>query len=487
MPDSDRPADGEAATDRSELRTIVDASGLPRHEALRLLAAVRGSGGGPVLSGRETMSHAERAEFDRLVERRRKGEPLQYIEGTAAFGPIEVIVDPRVLIPRPETEQLWERVVAAMDGSETVVDVGTGSGAVALGIKHAHPGARVIATDVSDGALAVARVNAKRLGLDIELRLGDIYQALGADAVGLIDVIVSNPPYIAEHEWRRLPDDVRREPRRALVGGRDGLDVVRHLIRGAPDVLRKGGRIYLEIGEEQGDAVLAMLPASVCGTIEKDLLGRDRFFVGGLGSADSAGIEEAVSALRRGEVVGLPTDTVYGLAASTEHAEAVERLFALKQRSSSKAVPVLVASLDQAESLGSFSGAARAAARAHWPGGLTLVVPVRSSLPPGAFDAGTNTVALRMPDHERALAVIGRTGPLAVTSANRSGDPPMRDARSVSSAFAHDLDVFVAGTPGRGRASTVVDFSQGGGRLLRGGPIPFSAIGQDLEDGLDHR
>ncbi len=136
--------------------------------------------------------------FNGFVARRRSEEPLQYIEGTASFGPIEVTVDPRVLIPRPETEQLFELARDAVDRPKVIIDLCTGSGNLAIALKATFPNAIVYATDLSSDAVDVARANARRAGLDVSVFHGDLFEPLPDHLAGRVDLIVSNPPYIAE-------------------------------------------------------------------------------------------------------------------------------------------------------------------------------------------------------------------------------------------------------------------------------------------------
>ena len=219
--------------------------------------------------------------FRRLVKRRLVGEPLQYLEGTAQFGPIELEVDRRVLVPRPETEQLWERAMGLLpDRPCTVVDMGTGSGCLALAIKYERPDARVVATDISADALEVARQNAEVLGLDVEFREGDRLSALDPSLRRNLGMIVTNPPYVAESEWAGLPPDVRNhEPRVALVMG-DGLDMYRYLAGEAGSWLAPTGVLVSEIGERQGEQIRRLFGEAGWGVvISRDLAGRDRVLV----------------------------------------------------------------------------------------------------------------------------------------------------------------------------------------------------------------
>jgi len=204
---------------------------------------------------------AEVDAYRRVLRERCRGAPIAYITGKKEFMRVTLKVTPAVLIPRPETELLVEATIQrlrAASGPLLVTDVGTGSGAIAIGLALALPEARVLATDISPAALAVARENVTAHGLDgrVELLEGDLLAPV-ADAVrtgriGPLDAVVSNPPYIPARDWESLPRSVRDyEPRLALDGGPDGLDVYRRLIPQAAPLLRPGGLLALEIGHDQ--------------------------------------------------------------------------------------------------------------------------------------------------------------------------------------------------------------------------------------------
>jgi release factor glutamine methyltransferase len=221
--------------------------------------------------GRELPGPVAR-EFQTLVRRRAVDRvPVAYLVGRKAFRHLELEVDERVLVPRPETEVLVEAAVELLPEGARVVDVGTGSGAVALALKHERPDLAVSGTDVSEGALAVARANAARLGLDVAFAQGDLFE-------GTPDAVVSNPPYIADGD--PLPPDVaRHEPARALHGGADGLDVVRRLVARCAET----GVPFLamEVGEGQADTVAALASGAAFGDVgtRRDLAGIERVVV----------------------------------------------------------------------------------------------------------------------------------------------------------------------------------------------------------------
>jgi release factor glutamine methyltransferase len=224
------------------------------------------------------LSEAELAGCRELIRRRGRREPVAYVIGRWGFRRLELDVDARVLVPRPETELVVERCLALLDGRErpAVLDVGTGSGAIALALKDEMPEARVLACDVSADALDVARANAARLGLEVELIESDLLERVPGDAFQLI---VSNPPYIAESEMATLqPEVAEHEPRIATVAGADGLEIHRRLLPQAAERLAGGGHLVLECGAGQVPALAAELErvgyADV--GVDRDLSGIER-------------------------------------------------------------------------------------------------------------------------------------------------------------------------------------------------------------------
>ncbi|MFL6588039.1 MAG: peptide chain release factor N(5)-glutamine methyltransferase [Luteimonas sp.] len=219
--------------------------------------------------------------FEALVARRAAGEPVAYLTGVRGFWGFDLAVTPATLIPRPETELLVELALARLpDTAARVVDLGTGSGAIALAIARERPDAAVLATDASPDALAVARANAQALGLTrVRFAHGDWYAPLDH---ARFDVIASNPPYIEDADPHLAQGDLRFEPASALSSGADGLDAIRILAAGAPAHLAPGGWLLIEHGLAQGAAVRALFEqAGLVEVItERDLEARDRVTLG---------------------------------------------------------------------------------------------------------------------------------------------------------------------------------------------------------------
>jgi release factor glutamine methyltransferase len=219
-----------------------------------------------------------------MVDRRVAGEPLQYVLGRWSFRTLDLVVDRRVLIPRPETEVLVDAALAECDrlGATTAVDLGTGSGAIGLSLLVERPHLQVWATDASPDALAVAGANLAELGAASDrahLVEGVWFEALPEALRGRIDVVVSNPPYVAEPEMAELPSEVRDwEPGEALVAGPEGLDALSVVVAGAPAWLARPGALLCEMAPHQARAVTAMAAAAGFTSISvwPDLAGRDR-------------------------------------------------------------------------------------------------------------------------------------------------------------------------------------------------------------------
>ncbi len=278
----------------------------PRLEAEILLAHVLGLARLDLyMAYEETVTDEHRAAYRDLVRRRAAGEPSRYLVGTTEFMGLALKVTPEVLIPRPETEQLAEEVIrrvraaapvpletAAGDGPDEaaaapveIIELGTGSGAIAVSLAVHLAGARVTATDVSSAALEVARANAEAHGVTDRVTLleGDLYEPLDAADAQPAGFLLANPPYVAEGEWKGLPADIRdHEPREALVAGPDGTEVIERLLRGARAYLKPGGVLMVEIGAGQGGRAREMAEGTrglVDVEIRKDYAGHDRILV----------------------------------------------------------------------------------------------------------------------------------------------------------------------------------------------------------------
>ena len=493
----------------------------------------------------QAVSPATASALDTLTARRLAGEPLQYVLGHWAFRSLDVVVDARVLVPRPETEQVVDvalvelatQAARAPVGSDIVaVDLGTGSGVIALslaveGVAAMSGAARAVAlevwaTDASAPALEVARLNIDALaGRDalaagrVRLVRGSWFDALPPALAGRVALVVSNPPYVAPEEWEGLEPVVRcHEPRQALVAGRAGSRGARaHRRPGAPLARarreprardgpapwRRAGGAGHELGlracrgarRPRGPSPHARgapgrIPIAGGRGQHPPPRRRARRWV----SAPRAEPVRAVAGRRTGRGrwrpwrrapwwASPPTPSTASL--STPRCPgATAALFALKRRPETFELPVLVAGVAQADALAAdgLAPVGRALAEALWPGALTIVVERRDGLD---LDLGGDgrTIGLRCPAHAGVLAVCRAVGPLAATSANVHGAAPCTRAEEVRSVFGAGVAVVVDGGRCEGLASTVVDVTGGRLRCLRTGAVSWTAVEQAASGG----
>ena len=279
----------DASTWREVLADTVEALANEREARLLCEHAAGLDASSFAAAMREPVTQRMALHLQAMLRRRLAGEPLQYVMGRWAFRHLDLLVDPRVLIPRAETEEVAQ---VALDAARkagpgcVVVDLGTGSGAIGLSVAFELPpdSATVWITDVSSDALDVARANLAgigRAGARVRVAQGDWYSALPESLRGTVDVIVANPPYIAHGDPEVDEVVVRHEPHAALFSGDDGLAALRSIIIGAPRWLRTGGTLVMEIGHRQADAVREMCTTAGLRIVEvrRDLAGRDRVLV----------------------------------------------------------------------------------------------------------------------------------------------------------------------------------------------------------------
>jgi release factor glutamine methyltransferase len=274
-------------------QAIADASAVVGSRDARLIVGhvAEWSSAELIAHGDEAVNAKCQASIDQRVARRAAGEPVQYVLGSWGFRQLDLYIDRRVLIPRPETEWVVEVALAALralrytDEAPTVLDLGTGSGAIALSIAKEVPDAHVWATDASADALEVARLNLIGMGQAaigrVDLNHGDWFAALPDALMGMATLVVSNPPYVRDTD--ALPPEVEQwEPAAALRSGPDGLDDIRRIVAAAPQWLARPGALVLEHAPDQGDAIQQLMRAAGAEDVSthNDLVGRPRCTVG---------------------------------------------------------------------------------------------------------------------------------------------------------------------------------------------------------------
>ena len=274
-------------TSGATISAALAQSGLVPLDAQVLLAHVVGQDRAWLVAHRgDAIAREQLDAFLALARRRREGEPVAYLTGRREFWGLPLVVSPAVLIPRPETETLVELALARLpeERNVRVLDLGTGSGAIALAIAHERPRATIVATDVSTDALDVARANARRLGLaNVEFAFSDWYDGLAPSSTGgAFDLIVSNPPYIDAADPHLREGDVRFEPARALTPGGSGTAAILRIVSGAHERMVPGGSLAVEHGYDQADAVRAIFVAAGFAQIVavRDLAGIPRVAAG---------------------------------------------------------------------------------------------------------------------------------------------------------------------------------------------------------------
>lgn len=257
---------------------------LPHRESRTLLCRILGISRERLAAHPETgVGPAERAQFAAAVAQRLAGTPLAYLVGEQEFYGRRFLVTPAVLVPRPETELLVDTALGILEKKPAarVLELGTGSGCIAITLRLARPDIFLAASDISPEALAVARANSVRLGAPVNLLAGDWFSPLR----GAFDLIVSNPPYIAAQDTHLAA--LRFEPRGALTDGADGLDALRHIVSGAARFLAPGGTLLVEHGYDQGAAVRSLMRTGGLQTVEslRDLAGLERVCRGSVAEA----------------------------------------------------------------------------------------------------------------------------------------------------------------------------------------------------------
>ncbi len=435
----------------------------------------------------EELTNEQAQAYADLLAQAAASTPIPYLIGTAPFIDIDLRVTPDVLIPRPETEQLVETAVKTAvkwgidHGTRRIVDVGTGSGCIAISLARRLPHCTITAVDISPAPLTIAAENGAAFAPgQITFLQSDLLEKTN----GRFDIIAANLPYVTQTEWTRLDDGVKLfEPALALVGGENGLELIEKLLQQAVTRLTLDGIILLEIGWKQGAAAIALarhiFPDAEIELLT-DLAGHDRLvsiknrtIQTELLTATEKNIKKTAVSLKNGRLISFPTDTVYGVGANPFDENGIARLYAAKERPLHKGIPILLASPDDAAQVaGKIPAIAHQLMAQHWPGALTIIVPRRPDLPDNL--SPNNAIAIRVPDSATARTFIRAAGgAVAATSANRSGEPAAQTAVMAMAA----LDGRITAVLDNGelhnnkRPSTIIDCTQSPPRILRQGDV----------------
>ena len=471
----------------NEVAEQLLAAGIEDYEisARRIVEEATGTGFDLLpLEERKPVTRRVVSRVDAMSQRRASGEPLQYVIGSWGFRRLDLAVDSRALIPRPETEvvagfgiDVLQQMSDSAENGLLVADMGTGTGAIALSIAQEVPQARVYATDKSEEALALARSNLAGLGTDaarVSLHRGDWFAALPKELFGQLDLLISNPPYISPAD--DLPKVVKDwEPRTALIAGEDGFAYLDVLTQYGRNWLRPGGWLVLECGSNQAQRLseLAIARGFDATQIGQDLSGAWRLVAARrpLDDVDPSDLEAATDALKAGALVVAPTDTLPGLLAKYDDTEAVEASYEAKQRPRNQPVPILVSGILQAEELVDLDQRSRELIEEHWPGALTIVAKRRHGADPVH---GGNTLGVRCPNPGWLRLLIDQSGPVTGSSANLHGVDTMLNAHEAAASLDGEVGHVVEGTSEGGLASTVVDATGDSLIVLRQGSVEIS-------------
>ncbi len=385
--------------------------------------------------------------------------PVQHITGFETFYGYEFMVNNDVLIPRFETEELVENLLYEFDdflGYECdVVDIGTGSGAIAITLAKEEKKMHLKATDISPDAVEMAKKNACNLGANVEFLVGDMLEPVMNQK---FDILVSNPPYIPDSEYVE-PLVKNNEPQIALFGGNDGLKFYRVILENALNIVKPRSIIAFEHAFNTGDALRDLIkfhfPLAKVKSLN-DMAGKDRMIF----------IFNEDTKINKGETLIFPTDTVYGLACLYNDEEAKEKIVAMKDRDPFKKIAVLCANIEQIESIANVSEDARKIIDSFLPGPLTLILPGKDC----------ETIGVRIPDSNIAKKILLDNGPLMATSVNKSGDTPLSNKDEIEKEFGSLVDhLFLCDCEFSGVSSTVVDMTMGL-KILREGSITLREI-----------
>ena len=434
----------------------------------------------------DALDKAIHEDYLRKLKRVCENEPLGYVLGYHYFYGYQLKVNPSVLIPRQETEELVSYILSYIDEyyvSPKIVDVACGSGAIGL-VLSKELSTHVVASDISEDALRVAQENAHSLDADMIFYQGDMLEPIIEQDVNF-DILICNPPYIKQHE--KIQSSVYDfEPHVALFGGEDGLYFYRKVLEKAHLILNKGGLIAFEIGYDIGEGVKNLAKTHFPNAdirLVKDMNQLDRFVFIHLKETEQIEKDNSnrvIELIQNGKTVAIPTDTVYGLAVRSDNASLYQQLKEIKERPDNKPFPLMVSSLDQLKTLVELDERALKLVNAFMPGPVTFIFKKKEKVFP--FLDTQATLGIRMADDPWVIDIIDKVGvPLWLPSANKSSQPTGTTSQEVLDQLDGCIDGVVLGVSDEKESSSVFDISGESIVELRKGPIKFETLQKYLE------
>ncbi len=427
--------------------------------------------------------------YETLMKRILNNEPMGYVLGYQWFYGYKIGVNQDVLIPREETEELVGHILNDIDDrydNPKIVDVATGSGAIALALAK-ELNTSLVATDISEEALQVARQNAKDLGADVTFFQGDMLEPLIEKNLKF-DVLVCNPPYIKDTE--HIQSSVLEfEPHVALFGGDDGLYFYRKVLEKAHLVLNDKGMIAFEIGFDIGDALLNLAQSYFPDkevTLVQDMNKLDRmlFIKPKTKILDREDKDEILEILKNDGLVALPTDTVYGLAIKSDSEELYNTLKEVKTRPDNKPFPLMVSDIAQLEEVVELTPLGKHLVESFMPGPITFIFNKKEDVFPYLKDQ--KTLGIRIADDMFVRNLIRDLNqPIWLPSANLSGEETATSSMEVLKQLDGAIDGVIWGYSLNKESSTVVDITEDKIKILREGPITQASLEKEVSNYLE--
>ena len=421
-----------------------------------------------------------------MIKKVKNGIPYQYVINSSIFNQLDFYVDERVLIPRNETEELVLKTINLIEKThrkvKNILDICTGSGCIAISLAKQFKDAKVVATDISESALEVARINNERLNTKVELIRGNLMYPL-LNRGDKFDLIISNPPYIKSEETVD-PMVLKYEPHLALFAN-PNTKYYHEIILSIPYILNDNGIAVFEIEDDMEDKlesiIKAVLPSSNY-KFEKDMYGHQRFLFIEYMKEKKDLLEDPIRILRQGGVVCFPTETVMGLGIVFDNYDSYQRLNEIKNRPNDKPYTLM---LDDWKKVGKYAHISILFEKllekcGEYP--MTFLLK-KKDVVPDYVTHGTDVIGVRVPNHAQICKLIEGVGkPLLVPSANKSGEKPALSSSEAKDIFNDEVDYYIEGSAIGGKPSTIIDLTSGEIKIIREGDLTLDIIKRRLEE-----